>query len=91
MSVSISISGIASAEAVGNPTITCGPPPQPPSTNGSGDLYLADLTHFSMWVGWREELQDGRKTKVPYDPCTGAKAESTRAPTFLRRIQEGKK
>jgi hypothetical protein len=39
-------------------------------------LTLADLAHRPMWVGWRTELRGGKKTKVPYDPVTGAPARS---------------
>lgn len=33
-----------------------------------------------QWVVWRYEMRDGKKTKVPYNPSTGARA-STTAPT----------
>jgi hypothetical protein len=29
-----------------------------------------------MWVGWRAEIRGGKKTKLPYDPATGALAQS---------------
>ena len=37
-------------------------------------LTLADLVHRP--IGWRAEIRNGRKTKLPHDPETGALAQS---------------
>jgi putative DNA primase/helicase len=55
------------------------------SANGSADLFLANLTHLPMWVGWREEQRGDDATKVPYDPRTGRQAESTNPKTWATR------
>jgi putative DNA primase/helicase len=35
-----------------------------------------------QWLCWRTEERDGKPTKVPYDPSTGEKAESTNPSTW---------
>jgi hypothetical protein len=42
-------------------------------------LNMRDLI---QWLCWRIEERDGRPTKVPYDPSTGEKAESTNPKTW---------
>ena len=48
-------------------------------------LTLAALAPRPLWVGWRKETRDGRPTKVPYDPRTGARAKSTDPATWATR------
>ncbi len=48
-------------------------------------ITLADLASRQTWVGWREEKGHGRRTKVPYDPRTGRRAESDNATTWASR------
>src|SRR5829696_8187606 len=42
-------------------------------------LSMRDLR---QWLCWRFEERDGKPTKVPYDPSTGEKAESTNPKTW---------
>jgi hypothetical protein len=42
-------------------------------------LNMRDLR---QWLCWRTEERDGKPTKVPYDPSTGEKAESTNPKTW---------
>jgi primase-polymerase (primpol)-like protein len=42
-------------------------------------LNMRDLI---QWLCWRIEERDGKPTKVPYDPNTGEKAESTNPKTW---------
>jgi putative DNA primase/helicase len=42
-------------------------------------LNIKDLR---QWLCWRTEERDGKPTKVPYDPSTGEKAESTNPKTW---------
>jgi hypothetical protein len=42
-------------------------------------LSMSDLR---QWLCWRSEERDGKPTKVPYDPSTGEKAESTNPKTW---------
>jgi putative DNA primase/helicase len=42
-------------------------------------LNMRDLI---QWLCWRIEERDGKPTKVPYDPSTGEKAESTNPKTW---------
>jgi hypothetical protein len=42
-------------------------------------LKIRDL---KQWLCWRTEERDGKPTKVPYDPSTGKKAESTNPKTW---------
>src|SRR5215212_6167192 len=42
-------------------------------------LKMRDLR---QWLCWRTEERDGKPTKVPYDPSTGEKAESTNPKTW---------
>src|SRR5215204_5912785 len=42
-------------------------------------LGMKDLR---QWLCWRFEERDGKPTKVPYDPSTGEKAESTNPKTW---------
>src|SRR5262245_40386590 len=47
--------------------------------------FLSEIAHLRKWVGWREEIRNGLKTKVPYDPVTGSKAESNNSSTWASR------
>jgi hypothetical protein len=44
-------------------------------------LNMRDLR---QWLCWRIEERDGKPTKVPYDPSTGEKADSTNPKTWTR-------
>src|ERR1700757_167920 len=46
---------------------------------------LSEIAHKRAWVGWREETRDGRKTKVPIDPITSARAQSDNPQTWASR------
>ena len=48
-------------------------------------LTLADLANRPIWVGWRQEMRNGRPTKIPYDPRTGRRAESDNPATWATR------
>ncbi len=52
----------------------------------SGDdpdgLTLAALATRPIWVGWREEIRNGKATKVPYGPRTNQLAKSDNASTW---------
>ena len=41
-----------------------------------------ELKNNAQWCGWKYEMRDGRKTKVPYNPNTIEKAKSNDAETF---------
>jgi RecA-family ATPase len=41
-----------------------------------------DMRALRQWLCWRAEVRDGKPTKVPYDPSTGEKAESTNPKTW---------
>src|ERR687890_896062 len=41
-----------------------------------------DMRDLRQWLCWRMEERDGKPTKVPYDPSTGEKAESTNPKTW---------
>jgi primase-polymerase (primpol)-like protein len=36
----------------------------------------AELAHAPIWVAWRAERRNGKRTKVPYDPRTGRRASA---------------
>ena len=40
------------------------------------------MSDLRQWLCWRLEERDGKPTKVPYDPSTGEKAESTNSKTW---------
>src|SRR5215204_1527510 len=40
------------------------------------------MRDLKQWLCWRIEDRDGKPTKVPYDPSTGEKAESTNPKTW---------
>src|SRR5215203_5725254 len=40
------------------------------------------MRDLRQWLCWRTEERDGKPTKVPYDPSTGEKAESTNPKTW---------
>jgi putative DNA primase/helicase len=51
--------------------------PQPDCSTGSRPetaVIPAELRARPQWVAWKAEVRDGKPTKVPYDPRTGAKA-----------------
>ncbi len=41
-----------------------------------------ELKTNALWCGWKYEMRDGRKTKVPYNPRTIEKAKSNDTDTF---------
>jgi hypothetical protein len=43
-----------------------------------------------LWVGWREEIRDGKKTKVPYNARTGGKAMADNSSTWSTYTEAGK-
>jgi primase-polymerase (primpol)-like protein len=45
-------------------------------------ITLALLANLKIWVGWREEMVDGRLTKIPCDPKTGRRAKSDNPSTW---------
>jgi putative DNA primase/helicase len=45
-------------------------------------VTLAELTTRPIWVAWKIEIRNGRKTKVPYCPRTGRKAASDNPATW---------
>lgn len=46
------------------------------------DNLPAQLRETGLFCCWRYEERDGKKTKVPYNPRTGGKAQSTNPSTF---------
>src|SRR5262245_850973 len=48
-------------------------------------LHLSDIAPLRLWVGWREELVNGRKVKKPFDPVTSNFAESDNPKTWASR------
>jgi putative DNA primase/helicase len=48
---------------------------------------LAELQRYRQWVSWRYEERDGRRTKVPYSPISGAPADSTDPQTWASYSQ----
>ena len=40
----------------------------------AGEAKPASMRDLRQWVCWRSEERDGKKTKVPYSPSTGARA-----------------
>jgi hypothetical protein len=48
-------------------------------------IILDNFAHLPVWVGWREEQRNGKKTKVPYSPRTGWEAKSNNAETWATR------
>jgi primase-polymerase (primpol)-like protein len=53
--------------------------------NMSAALTLNDLATAPLWVAWRNEMRDGRRTKVPYNPRSGQRAESNNANSWATR------
>jgi hypothetical protein len=45
-------------------------------------LLPAELADGSCWVAWREQVRDGKATKVPTDPHTGQNASTTNPRTW---------
>ena len=45
-------------------------------------VTLASLASREIWVSWKQELRDGRATKVPYDPRTGRLAKADDSGTW---------
>src|SRR5713101_8350143 len=52
---------------------------------GDQDITLDNLSDEPRWVAWREELRDGKPTKVPYDPETGRRAATDARDTWSTR------
>ena len=46
------------------------------------DNLPAELRESGLFCCWRYEQRDGKQTKVPYNPRTGGKAQSTNPATF---------
>lgn len=46
------------------------------------DNLPAQLREHGLFCCWRHEERDGKQTKVPYNPRTGGKAQSTTPTTF---------
>ena len=46
------------------------------ATDPAAGLTLAALADRPIWVAWRTEIRNGKRTKVPYDPRTGRRAAS---------------
>ena len=46
------------------------------------DTLPAKLRETGLFCCWRYEERDGKKTKVPYNPRTGGRAQSTNPQTF---------
>lgn len=44
----------------------------------------AELRERPQWVGWKEETRDGKPSKVPVNPRTGASAKTDDASTWSR-------
>jgi predicted P-loop ATPase len=43
---------------------------------------MQELKNKEIWVNWKYEERDGKKTKVPYNPRTGGKAQSNNPDTW---------
>lgn len=41
------------------------------------------LCNIGLFCCWRYEERDGKRTKVPYNPRTGGRAQSTNPATFV--------
>ena len=41
-----------------------------------------ELIDHAKWCVWKHELRGGQRTKVPYNPMTGARAETNNPDTF---------
>jgi hypothetical protein len=48
---------------------------------------LDELKAAPQWVFWTWKERDGKRTKPPYDPATGAEAERERAVALHREVQ----
>lgn len=46
------------------------------------DTLPASLKDRGLWCVWKYEQRDGKSTKVPYNPCTGGRAQSNNPATF---------
>ena len=42
-----------------------------------------ELTKENIWCVWKREERDGKPTKIPYNPLTGARAETNNPSTFV--------
>ena len=45
-------------------------------------MSIEHLKKQSIWVNWKYEERDGKKTKIPYNPHTGGKAQSNNPDTW---------
>ena len=50
-----------------------------PKPMGTGKQNMRDL---KQWLCWRQEVREGKPTKVPYSPATGRRASSTKPETW---------
>jgi hypothetical protein len=53
-----------------------------PSTGFEIEPIPSDMAYERRWLNWRTELRDGKWTKVPVDPHTGANAKSNDPETW---------
>ena len=53
-----------------------------PTLDPNFDTIPDDLISLPQWVCWREEIRDGKKTKVPVNPRTGGNADCSRPDTW---------
>jgi primase-polymerase (primpol)-like protein len=51
------------------------------------NVTLETLSQHPHWVAWREETRAGKRTKVPYSPRDGGKAESDNPSTWGSRVE----
>jgi hypothetical protein len=51
-------------------------------TANQNNLSIDNLKKLPVWVNWKLEERDGKKTKVPYNPKTGGKAQSNNSDTW---------
>ena len=43
---------------------------------------IDNLKKMPIWVNWKLEERNGKKTKIPYNPRTGGKAQSNNPHTW---------
>jgi predicted P-loop ATPase len=46
-------------------------------------ISIEELKNLPIWVNWKSEERDGKKTKIPYNPRTGGKAQSNNPDTWV--------
>lgn len=55
------------------------------SPTAAESITLAGLSTRQQWVAWREDLRNGKPTKVPYNPGTGGLAKANDRATWATR------